>query len=127
MGFMVPVAERFAAYRVETDNGTETVPVDVCGELDESDPCFAGEAKIVHETPENVARLRDYIEGGKVYGIERVSGWWSRLSASGYLDCTEWSGPFRSEDEALDACKAFYEVDDDGDADDGTDESAGAP
>ncbi len=28
------------------------------------------------------------------------SGWFGRLSASGYLDCTDWSGPFGSEQEA---------------------------
>lgn len=30
-------------------------------------------------------------------------GWWSRLSADGYLDCTEWLGPFDTEVEAIKA------------------------
>lgn len=29
-----------------------------------------------------------------------TDGWFCRLSAPGYLDCTEWEGPFASEDEA---------------------------
>ena len=33
MGFMLPVASRFIAYRVETDCGTEIVPEDACGAL----------------------------------------------------------------------------------------------
>ena len=28
------------------------------------------------------------------------SGWYSRLSAPGYMDCTDWSGPYDSEEEA---------------------------
>ena len=28
-------------------------------------------------------------------------GFYCRLSASGYLDCTDWSGPFQSEEEAV--------------------------
>lgn len=116
MAHMRPFAERFAAYHVETDNGTEIVPVDVCGTLDESDPCFAGQAKIIHETPANVARLRDYLEcSGKVYGIERREGWYARLSAPGYLDCTSWDGPHATCTAALDAVKEQYDVDDDGD------------
>ena len=29
------------------------------------------------------------------------AGWYSRLSAPGYMDCTEWSGPFETELEAV--------------------------
>lgn len=32
--------------------------------------------------------------------IETVSGWCARLSAPGYMDCTEWEGPFKTEAEA---------------------------
>jgi hypothetical protein len=27
----------------------------------------------------------------------RYAGWWVRLAASGYLDCTDWDGPFTCE------------------------------
>jgi hypothetical protein len=32
--------------------------------------------------------------------LETLSGWCSRLSAPGYMDCTEWSGPFATQNEA---------------------------
>ena len=36
-------------------------------------------------------------------------GWYGRLSASGYLDCTEWSGPYSSEQEADEALNDMYD------------------
>lgn len=44
--------------------------------------------------------------------IEPEAGWYSRLSAPGYLDCTDWSGPFETEQEALDYVMDLYDVDD---------------
>ena len=41
----------------------------------------------------------------------KVTGWYSRLSASGYLDCTDWSGPYASEDEADEALNDMYDGD----------------
>ena len=35
------------------------------------------------------------------------AGWYSRLSAPGYLDCTDWQGPYENEDEAL---EGLFEV-----------------
>jgi len=43
-----------------------------------------------------------------------LSGWYSRLSANGYLDCTEWSGPFKTGEEALKYVMDLYEVDEHG-------------
>jgi hypothetical protein len=40
---------------------------------------------------------------------EEVSGWFCRLSAPGYLDCTEWSGPFKTAKEAEDYLEEMYE------------------
>lgn len=36
------------------------------------------------------------------------AGWYSRLSAPGYLDCTDWSGPYKSQDEAFTALYEMY-------------------
>ncbi len=36
-------------------------------------------------------------------------GWFGRLSASGYLDCTDWSGPFDSEKEAKEFLSDLYD------------------
>lgn len=38
------------------------------------------------------------------------AGWCARLSAPGYLDCTEWSGPFPTEDLALAAAAEANDV-----------------
>lgn len=47
--------------------------------------------------------------------------WWVRLSASGYMDCTEWDGPYDTEIEARKAIVETYECDPD--TGDDTDES----
>ena len=103
MGFMVPVAEYFAMYVVETNMGTEHVPEDVCGEIIDTDD--EGEW----------GTLYSFIEGKDISSVERVEGWWSRLSAPGYLDATEWMGAYETAEEALAAVKEEYEVDDNGD------------
>lgn len=36
------------------------------------------------------------------------AGVYSRLSASGYLDCTDWSGPFETEEEAVADLLSMY-------------------
>ena len=36
-----------------------------------------------------------------VEDVETVAGWFARLSAPGYMDCTEWQGPYETEEEAL--------------------------
>lgn len=46
---------------------------------------------------------------------EPKAGWYGRLSASGYLDATDWVGPFDTGPEALDAVMEFYDVDEEGD------------
>lgn len=43
--------------------------------------------------------------------IEIKYGWCARLSAPGYMDCSEWSGPYRSEGEALAALESMYPED----------------
>jgi hypothetical protein len=49
-------------------------------------------------------------------GDDRLEqGWYARLSAPGYLDCTDWSGPYESERDALQAVMEEYEVDENGD------------
>jgi len=112
MGFMIPTAEYFAAYHVDTNAGIEIVPEEVCGGLSvadeiEPDPCAV--------LPADAAALRDYLEGSNISSIERKQGWYARLSAPGYLDCTSWDGPYATAEEALAAIKELYECDDDGD------------
>ena len=43
---------------------------------------------------------------------DRVSGkWWTRLSAPGYLDATDWNGPFDTLEQARECIESTYDVD----------------
>lgn len=44
----------------------------------------------------STSEAREYMEDDSA-----SAGWYSRLSAPGYMDCTDWQGPYDSEDEAL--------------------------
>lgn len=39
---------------------------------------------------------------------EAEPGYYGRLSAPGYLDCTDWTGPFNSPEEALEGLYDLY-------------------
>ena len=41
----------------------------------------------------------EYLE--KMDEDTNLPGFYCRLSANGYLDCTDWSGPFQTEEEAI--------------------------
>jgi hypothetical protein len=109
MAFMQPVAERMVMYHVETNVGTELVPEDVCSKLD----CEVCErtGKVCSETED---ALSPYLEGSEIQSVTRKEGWYARLSAPGYLDATDWHGPFKTADAALADVKDLYEVDDEG-------------
>lgn len=47
------------------------------------------------------------------YTITCEKGWFARLSANGYMDCTDWGGPFSSEEAARDYISDTYDVDPD--------------
>lgn len=56
---------------------------------------------------------RDYTLA-KDLEIETITGkWWARLSAAGYLDATDWSGPFLTEAEARSEIERIYDIDPD--------------
>jgi hypothetical protein len=78
---------------VETTDGTEIVPVDVC---------------------ETARGLGEYLSGKRLPGHAnrpcRRKGWLYRLSAPGYMDCTDW-GWEESEAEAWSALLAMYGTD----------------
>jgi hypothetical protein len=60
--------------------------------------------------PHQVARI-DRAEDDE---IEHIRGkFWCRLSAPGYMDCTEWSGPFDTLAEARSHIRDMYDVDPD--------------
>lgn len=53
-------------------------------------------------------------EGGEdsIYELELQEGIWARMSAPGYLDSTDWGGPFESEEEAEQYLEEMYGYED---------------
>lgn len=100
MSFMQHQIEHFSAYLCETTHGTEIVP-----------------CSLFTCTPET-EDIAEFLEGELVTDedgamFEPVIGWYARLSAPGYLDCTDWSGPFTTADEAKLYLTEMYGDDDD--------------
>jgi len=99
--FMSPEIELMGAWAVSCNGGeTYTVPADLIGD----------EKAQEHGYP-TIDAVQDYCEGtpdeldhpNGVEGLadaEYVHGYFARLSASGYMDCTEWAGPFETNAEA---------------------------
>lgn len=59
--------------------------------------------------------LGDFISDGFTVE-EKATGWFARLSAPGYMDRTEWAGPFKSAEEAEAELDEMYGSDEDEDA-----------
>jgi len=75
MAFMErQITRKCSWYRVETSQGTEFVDADLVGK----------------QEPADSDGLKDYCEGIPV-SWELIKGHGARLSAPGYLDCTEWA------------------------------------
>ena len=90
MSFMEAQAVNQKMLHVETEQGTELVPSD-----------------LVAATP-TASELQQFCEGtvqvhasGDV-DCRREEGWYSRFSAPGYMDRTDWQGPYESSEKALD-------------------------
>jgi hypothetical protein len=111
MSFMQPEAVQMVMYHIETNVGTEYVPEDVCGHIG------------LDMHPDDVyEQVEGYLEGSEVNDFVRYEGWYGRLSASGYMDCTDWMGPYATSEDALAAVKEEYECDDNGDTPEDDDE-----
>ena len=48
---------------------------------------------------------------GEIWEAAVVEGYGARLSMSGYMDCTDWVGPFATEDEAEEYLDEEYDDD----------------
>ena len=90
--------------RVETSQGTEFLPTDLVGDLMNSE--YSDESDGVDR-----ATLQQYCEG-TVESWESLLGYGARLSAPGYMDCTEWA-VFDTAEEAEDYLKETYPEDED--------------
>jgi hypothetical protein len=103
MGFMEPqITDKERWAQVETNCGTEFVPLEQLGLT----------------LPDGIGActelLRDYLEGNRVFSVQEREGYGARLSAPGYLDCTEWA-IFDTEEEARAYLEETYGEEDRGD------------
>lgn len=81
-GFMVPEIVRSVGLLVECEDGsTEIIPEQVFG--------LFGRAIGEDLTDEEVSQLADYTEGTPESATV-ICGWFGRMSAPGYMDCTAW-------------------------------------
>jgi hypothetical protein len=100
--FMKPHIEHGDYFEVETSNGTEIVPADVvrlpfavvhaAGGYFHPDETGAAEFALVAKA------MQPYTACG-IERIEPKRGWLARMSAPGYMDCTDWTA-HETEDEA---------------------------
>jgi hypothetical protein len=95
MAFMIPEYTKEPFWIVETNAGTEKVPADLLGEHPSKDD------------------FSDYVEGTEIYDFQKVTAWFARLSAPGYLDATDWGGPFKTKKDAKEYIEETYDVDPD--------------
>jgi len=89
--FMIPQYQPGFWYEVETSNGSVAIPADLVG----NDP-----------SPEDFS---DFCEGD-YESHEKVEGIGARLSAPGYMDCTDWS-VFETLEAAKQHIEDTFEVD----------------
>lgn len=103
MGFMEPEIQEGDWFSIDGPCGGEHIPADLVS-LDIPE-------KITEEWLEDVAlpALHDFIENRKLWTVEKIHGFGARLSAPGYMDCTEWT-VFDTEEEAKDHIREFYDV-----------------
>lgn len=64
-------------------------------------------------TPEVYTQFRSNKEAAAAYrvdveDVETIFGWFARLSAPGYLDATDWTGPYETEEEAIADLQDMY-------------------
>jgi hypothetical protein len=91
---MIPQYIKASFFEVSTGNDSFLVHPDCVGK----DPAIEDFKPYVEGTPES---------------FEAVPGWFCRLSAPGYLDATEWSGPFERLSEAQKSLRDTFDVDPD--------------
>lgn len=100
MPHMQPFIEQGEWYLIDGPAGTEYIPCDIVGHVQP----YNGQGSI--DIPGDLA---DYCENKTCWQIEKVEGFGARLSAPGYLDCTEWS-VFETEEEAKTYLAETYDL-----------------
>ena len=105
MAFMIPEYAKGKAWSVETESGEGGLV------LEDLVPTKGYRVGDFTEDPNLLDALADYVEGGDVVEAHLVQGWFVHLSAPGYMDQTEWDGPFKTKKEAMTHLEDTFEVD----------------
>lgn len=95
--FMSPVVTYDTFVIVDTNCGSYSFPSDLIGK--DLLTRLANDETIL--TGEEQAELLQYTAGHVFFSAELKTGYFTRLSASGYLDCTDWNGPYETLYEAI--------------------------
>lgn len=95
MPFMKPEIAHFTMLTIDGAHGsTNYVPADLVS----PNPTLADLADYCEELPDSLDTL------------QRINGYWARFSAPGYLDCTDWCGPYNTEANAIAGLADQYDV-----------------
>lgn len=93
----------------ETLAGAEMFPADLVGVDEPFEQVLLGTDEPTDPVDGDMLdRMEPFLSGSNVVSVECVEGWFARLSAPGYLDSTDWSGPFPSEAAALAHLEEMY-------------------
>jgi len=111
MAFMQPEILKGSWLMVDGDHGIDAIPAQLF------DPAVLNSFGHTHAEwtvePDSegfeklCAHVRDYTENRNIYSINLRRGYGARLSAPGYMDCTEWS-VFDTEQEAEEYLRDMY-------------------
>lgn len=101
MAFMQKQIEHGLWLEVDTSFGIEVIPADMVGHTGWMKVGGTYECDCVEEDSNLKSLLDDlgHHHFDDVLTVQLVEGWGARMSAPGYLDCTEWT-VFATEDEA---------------------------
>jgi hypothetical protein len=109
--FMEPEVLGGFWYVLDGPMGGEVLPADIVGKVDMS--AFTARLVASMGAVDVPDELLDFAENGRIDSLELKKGYCARLSAPGYLDCTEWCGPYPTAEEAMAALREMYPDDDD--------------
>lgn len=122
MGFMKLFTQQCDVYVVEHGH-TDLLPLDVCGPIDELADAPDGTTLDLDDVPperreEILDQIAGYCDAPSTWRDRfseitvRRNKWIARYSAPGYLDCTDWTSPCDTEEQAIAECKQMYGDDD---------------
>ena len=122
MAFMEQDIQHGDWYEVDGPACTEWIPAELADvppeDLDNDEPTVTAEEdgssvriEYPHDARPIPAGLGDFCENRTAWSITKRSGWGARLSAPGYLDCTDWT-VFDTEAEAQEYLDAETEDED---------------